>query len=214
MPKQFQQMKWDDKRIKKWARSIGKFTLTVIDRIFTHVRVKEQGYNAALSILKLSKRYNTKVQRLIHSVKFRVSNASLNDVYYACRELDKETLLNLSTLGFMDNYTNVIFEGCTGGGKSYLACVLGMQACMKGIRTRYIRVPDLLMQKEEMSLDIHSRSKLLKKFTNYGLPILDEWLFDELNEEDLHFLFELIERRYNNGSTVFCTQYKQAEWYR
>jgi len=58
MPDQFQQAEWDDKRIRKWAYSIGNKTGEVIDRIFSSVKIKEQGYNASLSVLRLSKNYS------------------------------------------------------------------------------------------------------------------------------------------------------------
>jgi hypothetical protein len=46
MPEQFQQMEWDDERIRRWAASIGSSTSAVIDLIFDSVKIKEQGYNA------------------------------------------------------------------------------------------------------------------------------------------------------------------------
>lgn len=58
MPDQFQKPEWDDVRIKKWAYSIGNNTGEVIDRIFNGVKIKEQGYNSSLSVLRLSKSYS------------------------------------------------------------------------------------------------------------------------------------------------------------
>lgn len=159
------------------------------------------------------KKYNSKVERLIKSAKFRIANASFNDIYYIDRGLDKEKLLSLSTVQFIDTHSSVIFHGFTGSGKSYLACALGKQACIHGIKTRYIRIPDLLMLRDEATLVPQGISKLLKKFTNYKLLILDEWLLDDLSEEEQHFLFELIERRHDNSSTVFCTQFKKEDWH-
>lgn len=60
MPDQFQKPEWDDTRIKNWAYSIGNNTGEVIDRIFSKVKVKEQGYNSSLSVLRLSKSYSEK----------------------------------------------------------------------------------------------------------------------------------------------------------
>ena len=60
MPDQFQKPEWDDIRIKNWAYSIGNNTGEVIDRIFSKVKVKEQGYNSSLSVLRLSKSYSEK----------------------------------------------------------------------------------------------------------------------------------------------------------
>lgn len=159
------------------------------------------------------KKYNSKVERLIKSAKFRIANASFNDIYYIDRGLEKEMLLNLSTAQFIDTNSSVIFHGFTGSGKSYLACALGKQACVQGIRTRYIRIPDLLMLRDEATLVPLGISKLLKKFTSYMLLILDEWLLDDLSEAEQHFLFELIERRHETSSTIFCTQFKKEDWH-
>ncbi len=159
------------------------------------------------------RKYNGKVERLIKSAKFRIANASFNDIYYIDRGLDKEKFLNLSTAQFIDTNSSVIFHGFTGSGKSYLACALGKQACIQGIKTRYIRIPDLLMLRDEATLTPHGISKLLKKYTNFRLLILDEWLLDELSDEEQHFLFELIERRHETSSTIFCTQFKKDDWH-
>lgn len=90
---------------------------------------------------------------------------------------------------------------------------MGKQACISGIRTRYIRVPDLLILRDEATLKEQGITKLLKKFSNYKLLILDEWLMDDLSVEEQHFLYELIERRYDCSSTIFCTQYQQVDWH-
>ncbi len=99
------------------------------------------------------KKYNGKVERLINSAKFRITNASFSDIHYIDRGLEKEKLLNLSTVQFIDMNSNIIFHGFTGSGKSYLACALGKQACMQGIKTRYITIPDLLMLRDEATLE-------------------------------------------------------------
>lgn len=45
-------------------------------------------------------------------------------------------------------------------------------------------------------------------YSLYKVLLLDEWLLDDLSDAELHFLFELIERRYDETATIFCTQYK------
>lgn len=57
MPDQFQQMEWDDQRIRKWAETIGPAALEVVERIFSSHQIKEQGYNSCLAVLRLSKKY-------------------------------------------------------------------------------------------------------------------------------------------------------------
>lgn len=159
------------------------------------------------------KKYNSKVQRLIKMSKFRISNASYHDICYIDRGLDRQLVSEISTCLFIDTNSSVIFHGFTGSGKSYLACAIGKQACIQGISTRYIRIPDLLMLRDEATLKSQGIPKLLKKFSNYKLLIFDEWLLDDLSDEEQHFLFELIERRHDSTSTIFCTQYKKEDWH-
>ena len=58
MPDKFKFSPWDDARIKNWALAIGKYTGETIDLIFEGVSIKEQGYNPALAILRLSNKYS------------------------------------------------------------------------------------------------------------------------------------------------------------
>jgi transposase len=57
LPDEFNNPEMNDERMRSWASIIGPNTLDVINRIFNSVQLKEQGYNAALSILNLSKQY-------------------------------------------------------------------------------------------------------------------------------------------------------------
>ena len=148
-------------------------------------------------------KYNGKVKRLLKQARFRIPNAEAQDIHYSERGLDRELLLELSTCQFIHNNSNVILQGFTGSGKSFLACALGRQACKQGIRTRYIRVPDLLMARDEAAEQKQGVGRLLKQYSNYKLLVLDEWLLNDLSDEELHFLFELVERRYEESATIF-----------
>lgn len=58
MPDKFKVTPWDDESMKKWAANIGEYTAIAVDRIFESVGIKEQGYNSALALLKLSNKYS------------------------------------------------------------------------------------------------------------------------------------------------------------
>jgi DNA replication protein DnaC len=70
------------------------------------------------------------------------------------------------------------------------------------------------MERDEAAEEKMGIGKMLAKYSNYKLLLLDEWLFNDYSDEELHFLFELIERRYDAASTLFCTQYKAEDWAR
>lgn len=50
---------WDAARVREWAGRIGENITTVINRIFESVPVEEQGLDAALAVLRLTRRYST-----------------------------------------------------------------------------------------------------------------------------------------------------------
>jgi DNA replication protein DnaC len=159
-------------------------------------------------------KYNNRVSGLIKRSRFRIQDAEVASIYYEKRNIDRQTLQELASCTYIKHRRNIIFQGFTGSGKTYLACALGKAACKQEIRTRYIRLPDLLIERDEATLKPKGVTTLITKFANYGLLIIDEWLLDDLLEEDLKFLFEIIERRYDFGSTIYCTQFRKADWHR
>lgn len=74
MPDYFNQPEMNDERMRSWAATVGPNTLEVINRVFRSVQIKEQGYNPALSILKLSKSYSH--ERFEAACKIALGNTS------------------------------------------------------------------------------------------------------------------------------------------
>ena len=158
-------------------------------------------------------KYTNKVKRLNKLAKFRYPQACIEDIYYTDRHLDRNKVMGVSTCQFMTTNTNIVIDGFTGSGKTFLACAIGKSACKLGYRTRYIRMPDLLQLHDEAATTVTGVSKLIKKFESYTLLIIDEWLIDELSRQQEHFLFELVERRHTDKSTILCTQYRIEDWH-
>ncbi|RFA06663.1 hypothetical protein B7R21_19050 [Subtercola boreus] len=49
---------WDRARIKEWAARIGPATVTVVGKIFEAASIEEAGYDPALAVLRLSRRFS------------------------------------------------------------------------------------------------------------------------------------------------------------
>ncbi|MFR2243563.1 MAG: ATP-binding protein [Anaerobutyricum soehngenii] len=157
-------------------------------------------------------KYNGKIQRLIKSARFRFPQADIHGVYFDNRGLDKNLLNDLFTCQYIDYHQSIILQGFTGSGKTYLGCALGKQACLNQIKTRYIRLPDLLMEYSDANLIPGNQKKILNRYSRIPLLILDEWLVSDISDSELYFLFELMERRSDTSSTIFCTQYRKDDW--
>ena len=58
------------------------------------------------------------------------------------------------------------------------------------------------------------RKRLLKKSGKYQLLILDEFLLVETNESQQRILLEVMDRRSERGSVIFCSQVGTDGWHR
>ena len=87
---------------------------------------------------------HSKVEGLIRRAGLRYPTADLRRLdLVEERGLDRGLIAQLGTCSFVDRQQNVVFQGFTGSGKSYLGCALAKQACQHRIRAHYIRMPDL-----------------------------------------------------------------------
>ena len=87
---------------------------------------------------------HSKVEELIRRAGPRYPEADLRRLdMVEQRGLDQDLLVSLATCGFIARHQNVVFQGFTGSGKSYLGCALAKQACQHRYRAHYIRMPDL-----------------------------------------------------------------------
>lgn len=129
------------------------------------------------------------------------------------RGLDRILVAELATCGFAGRGGNVVLQGPTGTGKTYLACALAKAACAKRIRSCYVRQPDLEDLWRVSRERLGGERKLVRKYGAYGLLVVDEWLLERLDELFRGMLLELMELRYGTGSTVFCTQFRKKDWH-
>lgn len=156
----------------------------------------------------------SKVGGLISRAKLRYPNADLRQVdLVEERGLNRNTLTAIGSCAFIAQNQNVVFQGFTGSGKSYLGCALAKQACRNRIRTHYVRMPDLEEEWVQAQDKPLGASKFLKKYGSFTLLVIDEWLLDRPSGDFLRMLLELMERRYGSASTVFCTHYQQKDWH-
>ncbi len=156
---------------------------------------------------------NKRAKRLISTAKLRYPAADINTLILEPRKLNKNRMLALASETYLMEARNIIINGYTGAGKTYLACAIAKEACRRLHKTRYVRLPKLL---EEFNLATQTGSgisKLLKRYSSYHMLVLDEWLVEIPSEMEVKYLLEIFEVRYDLYPTIFCTQYKQAEWH-
>ena len=93
----------------------------------------------------------------------------------------------------------------------YDSNAFGVNACMERYRVQYIRLPDLFQEIEEAKIQGHYK-KYMKKLSKVDLLILDEFLLTNISEGERNDLFEVIQSRTDNKSTIYCSQWAPEEW--
>lgn len=125
--------------------------------------------------------------------------------------VNKAQILEFESLGFIDKKENIVFLGPSGVGKTHLATAIGIASAKKRNATYFIKCHDLIMQlkkaKSENRLDDR-----LKHFNKYKLLIIDELGYLPIDKEDSKLFFQLIDRRYENKSTIITTNINFGEW--
>ena len=163
--------------------------------------------------IEFSSRKNNRLRRLIKKAEFDQPEAYVGDIDYTSgRRLNKDLLKRIATCEYITEHRNVFITGATGCGKSYLSCAFGMEACKQYYNTKYVRLPDLLIDLE-MSRNEGTYKRVMAKYSNPILLIIDEWLLLKPNETEQKDIFELLHRRRKKSSTIFCSQYRSDGWY-
>jgi DNA replication protein DnaC len=158
-------------------------------------------------------RWNKRLARNLREAKLRLHDACIEEIDYAVdRKLDKTVIRGLTSCNWVRENQNVVITGKTGTGKSYLACALAQQACRKGYRAFYRRVPRLF---EEILLARAEGSypRWLAKLARIDILILDDWGLAPLGEKDRLDLLEIMEDRYGNRSTILTSQLPVSKWH-
>ena len=158
-------------------------------------------------------RKNNRLKRLIRQAEFEQPDASIAAIdYHSGRKLNKALINRLATCEYITEYRNIFITGATGSGKTYMACAFGMEACKQRYKTKYVRLPDLLLELE-MARNDGTYKKVQAKYANPVLLIIDEWLLLKPTESEQHDILELLHRRRKKSSTIFCSQYEPGGWY-
>ena len=63
-------------------------------------------------------------------------------------KLNKDLINRLATCEYISEHRNLFITGATGCGKTYMACAFSMEACKQYFNTKYVRLPDLLIDLE------------------------------------------------------------------
>ncbi len=125
--------------------------------------------------------------------------------------LDGGLIRELASGNYVREARNIILLGRSGTGKTHLATGLGMAACNQGKRVRFVTgcglINELLEAREEKDL-----SRIIKRYLNYDLLILDELGYVPFSKEGAELLFQVLAERHERRSVIITTNLGFADW--
>lgn len=130
--------------------------------------------------------------------------------------LDKDLVIELSHLDFVDRAEDVIISGQAGTGKSHLLKAIALKACERGVPMRYARCVDLL-DDLHASLADGTYTKRLRAWARPRLLIIDDVGLGQLKKRDdeptaAHTLYNLVDRRHTHSSTAITSNIELSDW--
>ena len=97
-------------------------------------------------------------------------------------------------------------------GKSFIASAIGNAGCRADHPVRCFRLPRLIEELARYAA-LQKRSALLKQIAKAHLLIIDDFGLTPLTEETVRDLLEILDDRYDRGSTLITSQLPVDQWH-
>jgi DNA replication protein DnaC len=168
-------------------------------------------YLLRLCELELIERERRMIERRIKAAKFSAVKSLDSFDFKAIPSLNKRLVTDLARCEYIDRKENIIALGPSGTGKTHIALGLGLAACQKGLKVRFITasamVHELMEARDEQRL-----LRLHKQLAGQQLLIIDELGFVPLSKTGAELLFEIISQSYERGSIMITSNLPFDEW--
>jgi DNA replication protein DnaC len=125
--------------------------------------------------------------------------------------IDRARVTDLFGLGFLHRHEDVIFQGPTGVGKTFLASALAHAAIRAGHRVLNTRSDSLLKTMHQARAD-HSTERVLRSFLTPSLLVIDDFGLKRLTAQQSSDLYEIIIERHKRTSTIITSNRAIDEW--
>lgn len=127
------------------------------------------------------------------------------------RKINRLQVQNLFRLKFVEDKANVIVLGGVGLGKTHLATALGYAACLKGHSVLFATAVDVI-NTLAAAQNAGRLKQELNKYLKPTLIVLDEIGYLPIDKTGADLLFQIISKRYEQGSIVLTSNRVFKKW--
>ena len=161
----------------------------------------------------LDLRRANRIEKLIRHANFPIPKASIEELDYSeGRGINRVRMRRYATHDWKSDATNVLITSPTGGGKTYLACAIGLAACHREQHVTYARMDDLARQLVIARSDGIAHQDLLNQLSSSDLLILDDFLTIGIDERAASDLFAILANREHKRPTMIASQSGPDYW--
>ncbi len=127
------------------------------------------------------------------------------------KKLDQRVITELMTLEFIREASNAVFVGPNGVGKSTVAQNIAHHAVLQGYTVIFTTAAHMLNELAGVDGDMALRRRL-KYYAQPQLLVIDEVGYLSYGNRHADLLFEIVNRRYEEKSTIVTTNRPFSEW--
>jgi DNA replication protein DnaC len=125
--------------------------------------------------------------------------------------LDRNRIMALASLDFVDKHEVVHFIGQSGTGKSHLAIALGVEAIRAGRSVYFCPLADIIDSLAKADREGRLRERI-RYLCRTQLLIIDEIGYVTLGAAAGNLFFQLVNARYERGAMILTSNRGFAEW--
>jgi DNA replication protein DnaC len=188
--------------------------LKTMDLRLTEAQEAGWSYSELLSALVLdekSYRAQKSTEYKIKRAKFRGMASFDQFDYQSRRSIKKSQIEELKLLSFLKNRRNLLILGATGVGKTFLATAIGHHACQEGYTCQFTGI-NLFVEEASLHRTAGTFLKFRDRMIRPDLLILDDLGIKSLSSIAIQDLYDVLEERYQNKSTIITSQLPISNW--
>ncbi|GAA5226209.1 ATP-binding protein [Paeniglutamicibacter antarcticus] len=161
----------------------------------------------------LELRRSNRIEKLISRARFPIPQASIEEIRYLPeRGVSSVRMQRYAAHDWGADPTNLLLISPTGGGKTYIACAIGIAACHAEHSVHYTRLDEMARELVVARGDNIAYQALLNRLCNVDLLIVDDFLTIGIDETAANDLFTILVTRDQRLPTLIASQSGPSYW--